>query len=170
MSSACSACSPVRCWPRPFRGGFHDGDALRNKLPAELTSLADVPDAQRFEHFRGVQVTLTDKNNQPLLVNVTPGTVTAVSASSLTVNGNDGASHTYALDSKTLQDDERPIKQNDQVVVATVNNSTSATAVFATNDNGGAPAPWRRPGPGRPLGATCHHDPVAAFEEARLSS
>src|SRR3954470_12223191 len=74
----------------PFRGGFHDGDALRNKLPAELTGLADVPDAQRFEHFRGVQVTLTDKNNQPLLVNVTPGTVSAVSASSVTVNGNDG--------------------------------------------------------------------------------
>jgi hypothetical protein len=133
----------------PFAGPWHSGNSswAHDNLPSELTGLADVPAADRFGHFRGVQVTLTDKNNQPLLVNVTPGTVTAVSASSVTVNGNDGASHTYAIDSKTLQDDERPIKQNDQVVVATVNNSASATAVFATNDkwhNGGGRGPWGR--------------------------
>ena len=134
----------------PFAGPWHGGNSswARDNLPPELTGLADVPAADRFRHFRGVQVTLTDKNNQPLLVNVTPGVVTAVSASSVTLNGNDGASHTYAIDSKTLQDDDRPIKQNDQVVVATVNNSANATAVFATNGNGWGPGnrggPWHR--------------------------
>src|SRR5690242_13801607 len=37
-------------------------------LPPELKSLADVPADQRFAHFRGVQVQLTDKSGQPLTV------------------------------------------------------------------------------------------------------
>src|SRR5262245_48506040 len=80
----------------PFGGGWH-GDANwgRDNLPPELASLADVPEGERFAHFRGVQLSLTDKDGRPLQVNVTPGTVSAVSAASVTVNGNDGASHTY---------------------------------------------------------------------------
>jgi len=122
----------------PMGGPWHGGsnDWTRNNLPPELSSLADVPAGDRFAHFRGVSVSLTDKNNQPLSVNVTPGTVSSVSASSVSLTGNDGATHTYAIDAKTLQDDNRPVKQNDQVVVATVNNSSTATAVFAMNGDG----------------------------------
>jgi hypothetical protein len=131
-----------------FGGPFHGNGAAwaKSSLPPELSGLADVPAADRFAHFRGVQLSLTDKDNKPLLVNVTPGVVTAVSASSLTVNGNDGTSHTYAIDSKTLQNDNRPLKQNDQVVVATVNNSTTATAVFPMQGDGwhGRGGPWGR--------------------------
>jgi hypothetical protein len=129
----------------PFGGGWHGGANWgRDNLPPELASLADVPEGERFAHFRGVQLSLTDKDGRPLQVNVTPGTVSTVSAASVTVNGNDGASHTYALDSKTLQDDNRPIRQNDQVVVATVNNSTTATAMFPLNGDGHRGGPWRR--------------------------
>jgi len=125
----------------PWRGGAgwnHDA------LPPEIASLVDVPAADRFSHFRGVQVSLTDKDNKPVRVDVTPGTVTSVSATSITVNGNDGASHTYALDAKTFQNDN-PVKQNDQVVVATLNGSGTATAVFPLNGHGFGPrGPWGR--------------------------
>jgi hypothetical protein len=73
---------------------------------------------------------------------VTPGTVTAISASSLTIAGNDGVSHTYTLDDKTMQRGQAP-KQNDQVVVATLNNSSTATGVFALGDKTfHARGPW----------------------------
>ena len=125
----------------PWRGGAgwnHDA------LPPEIASLVDVPAADRFSHFKGVQVTLTDKDNKPVRVDVTPGTVASVSASSITVNGNDGVSHTYALDAKTFQND-RPVKQNDQVVVATLNGSNTATAVFPMYGHGLGPrGPWGR--------------------------
>ena len=70
-------------------------------LPAQLSGLRDVPAAERFDHFKGVQVNLADKDGQPLVVTLTPGTATATSATSLTVAANDGASRTFALDAQT---------------------------------------------------------------------
>jgi hypothetical protein len=112
-------------------------------LPQELAGLVDVPAGERFAHFRGVQVQLTDKDNTPLRVDVTPGTVTSISAASLTMNGNDGASHTFALTDKTVNHGKSPTR-NEQVVVATVNGSTTATAVIGVNGEGWGPrGPWR---------------------------
>jgi hypothetical protein len=110
----------------------------RDGLPPELASLADVPAGERFAHFRGVQVQLTDRDNRPLRVDVTPGSVTSVSGTSLTMAGNDGASHTYALDDKTMQRGQA-VKQNDKIVVATLNGSSTASAVFAVD---GPRGPW----------------------------
>jgi hypothetical protein len=111
-------------------------------MPAELAGLVDVPAAERFAHFRGVQAQLTDKDNKPVRVDVMPGTVTSVSSSSLTVNGNDGASHTFTLTDKTVTHG-KSVAQNDQVVVATLNGSTTATAVIAINGQGWGPrGPW----------------------------
>src|SRR3982751_6617082 len=110
-------------------GGF---GSKGNALPPELAGLADVPAGERFQHFRGVQVQLTDKDNRPVRVDVTPGTLTAVSPSSVTLNGHDGASHTYAIDDKTIQRGTA-LKQNDHVIVASLNGSGTATAVFAFN-------------------------------------
>lgn len=122
---------------------WQNGAAWQNgAVPQELSGLADVPAGERFAHFRGVQVQLTDKDNKPARVDVTPGTVTAVSASSLTVNGNDGASHTYTLTDKTVAHG-KSVAQNDQVVVATLNGSTTATAVIGVNGEGWGPrGPW----------------------------
>jgi hypothetical protein len=104
-------------------------------MPQELAGLVDVPAAERFAHFKGVQVQLTDKDNKPLRVDVTPGTVTSISSSSLTLSGNDGASHTFTLTDKTVTHG-KSAAQNEQVVVATVNGSTTATAVIAVNGEG----------------------------------
>ena len=60
-----------------------------------------MPAGERFSHFRGVQVRLTDKDNKPLNVEVVPGTATAVTQSSLTMIANDGASGTFTLDDTT---------------------------------------------------------------------
>ena len=49
------------------------------ELPGELKGLAEIPPAERFSHFLGVQVNLKDKDNQPLTATVTPGVVTAAS-------------------------------------------------------------------------------------------
>ena len=122
--------------PPWFGRGWHGGAAaLDRSFPPELAGLADVPADQRFQHFRGVQVQLTDKDNRPLRVDVTPGTVTAVTATSLTISGNDGVSHSYALNEQTMQHGQAA-KQNEHVVVATINGSTTATAVFSADRDG----------------------------------
>ena len=133
--------------PGPWSGG-PDGHAgwQASNLPPELTGLTSVPAGERFAHFRGVRVQLTDKENKPLTVEVTPGTATAVSATSLTIAGNDGSTHIYTLDDKTIvhgKADSRgttpTLHQDDQVVVATLNSSTTATAVMAVDPSGVGP-------------------------------
>jgi hypothetical protein len=126
----------------PGYGPWHNGGWDRSTIPPELAGLADVPADQRFAHFRGVQVQLTDKDNRPVRVDVVPGTVSSVSSSSLTIAANDGATHTYMLDDNTTQRGSAP-KQNDKVVVATLNGSSTATAVFAMSGNDFGPrGPW----------------------------
>jgi hypothetical protein len=125
-------------------------------LPPELAGLTEVPAGERFAHFRGVRVQLTDKNNQPLTVEVTPGTATTISPTSLTITGNDGSTHTFALDDKTIvhaksgprdsaQAPTQALSTNDKVIVATLNNSSTATAVIAFNPDGFGPrGPFNR--------------------------
>ena len=126
------------------------------QLPAELQGLQDVPAEQRFSHFLGARLSLRDKNNQPLTVEVTPGKVTAASATSLTVAANDGSTRTFALDANTMigskharQGEASPptIAQGDRVVVVQLDTSPAAQAVMVVPPNGLGPrGPW---GPGR---------------------
>jgi hypothetical protein len=67
-----------------WAGGWHGGAWDRSAIPPEFAGLADVPAGERFSHFRGVQVSLTDKDNKPLTVQVTPGTATTASPTSVT--------------------------------------------------------------------------------------
>ena len=114
-------------------GGWHHAGAAWGgpwgDLPPELSGLRDIPAADRFAHFRGVQVSLTDKDGRPLNVSVTPGTVTSVSSSSVTLSGNDGASHTFAIDAQTVE--HGAVSQGQKVVVATLNGSQTALAVMS---------------------------------------
>ena len=146
-------------------GAFFVGNALASgfpalgawngagvQLPAELSGLKDIPADQRFGHFKGVQVNLTDKDNHPLTLTVTPGTITSVSSTSLTMAANDGGSRTFSLDSQTVVRGKpvqgnanvatAPLAQGDQVVVVTLNNSTTALAAVSPGANG-----FHRPGP-----------------------
>ena len=98
-------------------------------LPPELAGLKDVPDSQKFAHFQGIQVALTDKDGNPLHISVTPGVASTVGANSITLAGNDGASRTYTLTDQTWQRGGTPIANGDKVVVVTLNDTTSARAV-----------------------------------------
>jgi hypothetical protein len=149
----------------PWSGSpWHSGAAGNNAswtLPPELQGLADVPADQRFGHFVGVQVSLKDKNGSPLVVDVTPGKVSAASATSLTLVANDGTSKTFALDAKTMVHGQGAgsaaanapsLANGDSVVIVTLNQSTTAMAVM---DGGAQGFNWTGPhGPMGPAGST----------------
>ena len=114
--------------------GMHDAAQTpmmnQGQLPPELAGLKNIPADQRFAHFKGLSVNLTDQNGQPLTITVLPGVVSANSATSLTVNGNDGATHIYAIDAQTATHGTS-LSNGGDVVVVTINNSPTARAVFA---------------------------------------
>jgi hypothetical protein len=126
------------------RGGGHGG-----ALPAALVGLHDIPAAERFAHFQGGQLNLTDRDGQPLVLSFTPATVTTASASSLTVAANDGAARTFALDAQTAIRGPRArtedgasgssLAAGDKVVVVTINQSGTAAAVWAGPFEGWGP-------------------------------
>ena len=147
----------------PFGGPF-GGPFAGHALPAELQGMEQLPPAERFKHFNGAQISLKDKDNNPLTVNVTPGSVSAVSATSLTLAANDGTSKTYTLDDKTIirgkpdasTPGNRPaatnLKQGDLVVVVTKNTETTTRFVMSGGAEGFGPrgghgplgGPWRQ--------------------------
>jgi hypothetical protein len=118
----------------PAAAQMHDHNNVN--MPPELAGLKDIPPAERFAHFKGVQVNLTDQNGNPLNINVTPGVATNVSANSISMTGNDGATHTYTLDDQTLNR-ATTLSDGDKVVVVTIGNTSNARAVLSAN-----PANW----------------------------
>ena len=131
-------------------------------LPPQIQGLIDLPADQRFSHFQGVQISLKDKDNQPLLVTVTPGTVTTATATSLTIAANDGTSKTFTLDAQTMvrgksttknvSGGQSSLTSGDTVVVVALNNSATATAVLAGGPGFGPPGggSWGPFGHGQP--------------------
>lgn len=115
------------------------------QVPPELSSLKDIPQAERFAHFKGVQVNLTDKDGKPVTLAVTPGVATNVSSNSVTLNGNDGAAHTYTIDSSTITRG-KPLASGEDVVVLTLNGASDARAVFGLDPSqmGHGGPPWTR--------------------------
>ena len=116
------------------------------ELPEELQSLRDLAPEERFAHFRGAQINLTDAEDQPVRINLTPGMVTAASATSLSIAANDGSAKTFTLDDQTMirskgvrggdEATEPALAQDDKVVVVTLNDSTTATAVMNVGTGG----------------------------------
>jgi hypothetical protein len=135
----------------PFSGPFGGGPFADHALPPELQGLEQLSPADRFKHFSGAQINIKDKDNQPLSINVTPGTVSAVSSTSLTLAANDGSSKTFTLDDKTVirgkpdttTPGNRPapttLKQGDMVVVVAKNNETTARFVMSSGTEGFGP-------------------------------
>jgi hypothetical protein len=123
-------------------GGWDRGFAL----PPELAGLRDVPTTERFAHFKGVQVSLTDEENRPVTVDLIPGTATTASATSLAITANDGSTKTYALDDTTMihgwsarntdSANRTTIGPGDQVVVVTINGSGTARGVMVLGPYG----------------------------------
>jgi hypothetical protein len=138
------------------RGAIADGppwfdhrfSGHRFDLPPKLDALADLPVGERFAHFRGAAINLTDRDGNPLVVHVTPGTVTAVDAGSLTLATNDGSTRTFTLNNATAmhgerdrgsQGRERGIATDDTAVVLTLNDSSTASVVVVGAENGFGP-------------------------------
>ena len=106
---------------------------------------------------RGAGSPFPRPDGPPFTVAVTPRTVTAASATSLTVAANDGSSRTFALDGKTAihgtaaggadQAPPRTLAAGDKVMVVVLDNAPPATAVLADVDgsHAGGP-PWGRGG------------------------
>jgi hypothetical protein len=140
LATRALASSPFVAGPQ-MMGAWGRGDhgAWASQLPPEVRGLADIPAADRFDHFKGVTVNLTDKNNQSLAVTVTPGTVTAISSNSLSLAANDGSTRTYTLDANTIEKDKRAPLANQKAVVVTLNGSTTAAAVFSAPPQGAGP-------------------------------
>ncbi len=125
----------------PWAGGHVAWAAA--PLPEQLTGLRDLPPSERFDHFKGAQITLTDRNDQPVVVAITAGTATAVAPGSLTVATNDGSSRTYTLDAQTIMSGPRPygatqagptsINAGAKLVVVTLNGSGTPVAVWSVN-------------------------------------
>ena len=144
----------------PF-GGRVGGPFAGHAIPPELQGLEQLPPAERFKHFGGAQISLKDKDNKPLTINVTPGTVNAVSATSLTLAANDGSTKTFTLDDQTVirgkPDTSTPgnrpaattLKQGDLVAVVTKNAETTAKFVMSGGAEGFGPrgghGPWGGP-------------------------
>lgn len=84
-----------------------------------------------FDHILGSQLNLTDKDGNPVTLNITVGTVAGKTDSSLTVTPNDGsANKTYQVGDDTLG--KRILDQlenGDKVVVVTVGNGADARVI-----------------------------------------
>ena len=136
----------------PGWGAWHAGwgnDSGFN-LPPALQGLVSIPSDQRFDHFIGAQVNLKDQNDQPLTINVIPGKVTAESGTSLTIATNDGSTQSFTLNDQTMihsraastpaatgtPGPSTALQKDTQVVVVTLDNSTTATAVIAAGPSG----------------------------------
>jgi hypothetical protein len=121
----------------PWGGGppwTHGGEGPWKDLPPELAGLRDLPAGERFAHFKGVRVNLTDKENRPLAIDVVPGKVTAADAGSVTLAANDGSTRTFTLDAKTKV--RKAPAANDQAVVVTINGAANAAAVMVVGPDG----------------------------------
>lgn len=117
------------------------------EMPPELQWLKDLSPAERFAHFYGVQVRLSDEKNQTHTVALTPGTITEISSSSLKLKTNEsGEVKTYNLTGETrvrsgpqrLGASATP-KAGDQVVVVTIDGRADARAILVHPTEGFGP-------------------------------
>jgi hypothetical protein len=131
-------------WSRGHGFGPGIGRGLGHgfELPAELHGLRDLAPGERFAHFQGAQLNLTDRDNRPVTVSVTPGTATSVSPTSVTLAANDGSTKTFALSDRTLvrgrgdrsgEPAPSTLAEGSQVVVVTLNHEARAHAVVAVD-------------------------------------
>lgn len=123
--------------PQPPRRPASPGFAPFGGLGALVPELRDVPADQRFDHFRGGTFSFTDKNGNPITVNVTPGELTAVATDTITLRPNGGgadSSYRIANDTHVVPGGRAHLtdtmKAHDKVLVVSRQGSDEALAVF----------------------------------------
>lgn len=80
--------SPESVFPLQGYPGFGLHGANLSNLLKEL-NLEGIQQGQLFDHFKGAQINLTDKDGNPVTVQIIPGTVASVSGSTLVLTPND---------------------------------------------------------------------------------
>lgn len=95
--------APVSRQQKLGRGFAFGGLGLGGNLPPELQGLQNVPANELFGHLYGSTTRFKDANGNVVTVNLIPGTVTAVSAASITIQPNDpqGRGGPFSIDSTT---------------------------------------------------------------------
>ncbi|MBI3969268.1 MAG: hypothetical protein HY329_26800 [Chloroflexi bacterium] len=131
--------------PWAMAGGL-GGPGFGTHLPPELQGLEDIPREQRFQHFKGAEIRLTDERNQPVSATITPGVINQASSSSVTITTNDGPSKTYSITAQTrmhYRGNVNQLQAGHKVVVVTLNGSTEARAILDAGTEGFGPR-WHR--------------------------
>lgn len=111
-----------------------------SNLPPELAFLHGMSPSQRFDHLSSSQVTFTNPQGQPVVVNMIPGTVSAVTPTSLTIQPNGGGQlRTFNVTQSTYvrgsahNGTTAAFVNGDRVVVEQIGNSGDASAIYGHN-------------------------------------
>jgi hypothetical protein len=124
----------VRAQGMPGEGmGMH---GYGDQLPPGLAFLSSIPKEQRFDHFRGGSMKITDAQGTEHTLTMTPGKVQAVTAQQITVvpNGS-AAAHNFNITTNTRvvgrpnQGSNQVLAPQDKVMVLTVDDSADAVMV-----------------------------------------
>jgi hypothetical protein len=109
-------------------------------MPEAFKVLADIPAEERFEHVKGFELRLTDKDDKAFTVAARAGRVGSISGSSLVLDANDGSDPTYALNADTVYfgqaESATDLQAGDSVLVTAVNGSSAAAAVIEVPGDG----------------------------------
>lgn len=125
-------------WGPGAMGHMGAGSGMHHRdMPPELAFLAQIPPEERFSHFRGGSMTLTDQNGNEVVVNVVPGTVSSVFSDRIVITPNgETTTREFAITSDTVihampdRGTLQAVTSGDQVVVMTVGEDDDAAAIM----------------------------------------
>jgi len=131
-------------WPTPKPGARPQAKPTP-VVPPDLKPIWDLPQDQRFSSNYGSTQTYKDKDGNVVTVYTIPGTVTAISATSITITPNNTQSRggPFTIDNTTIiragtrSSSATDIKVGDKVTVVVVGNSSHAAMISAGGVMGG---------------------------------
>jgi hypothetical protein len=120
-------------------GHGENGEYGAAALPPELQFLSSLPPDQRFDHVTSIQMSFVNPQGTQVVLSGIPGTVTAVTGTSISLQPNGAAAGTPArtfnvtpstfVHGKAQRGSLSVFKAGDKAVVYVINNSTNAVAV-----------------------------------------
>ena len=120
-----------------YGGWMHGGYGMPGgQWPPALQFLRDIPRDERFDHFRGAQMTVADADGVERVLHMTPGTVQSISAQSISIvpNGQTAARSFNVTSDTVVAATPQPgsvqaLVNGDKVVVLTLDDSEDAVVI-----------------------------------------
>jgi len=116
------------------------GAASGQMLPAQLQFLSSMTPQERFDHFRGGQMSWVNPQGQTVVLDIIPGKVTAVTANTVTIQPNGATTaRTFNITTNTaVRGKAQPgslvaFSQGDRVIVTAIGNSNDAISITTRN-------------------------------------